>query len=171
MDYWTEPEDYLRLLAFHEDYVFSDFEALGVDVHLVVTRRWSETSYASWDVFHLFPQEEDRSEVLYDIWSDDGGVEYGYRTVDVVPPEIDLGDIPEDVASPAGADGGIAPARSDASVSGLPRAGEDGADPGAPDGGEPGSGEGAPLGAGPACATSGERLASEVASFVRLVVR
>ena len=36
MDFFSDIGDYNRLLFPHENYIFSDFEALGVDVHVVV---------------------------------------------------------------------------------------------------------------------------------------
>ncbi len=78
LDYHSDIEEYNRLLFPHEDYIFSDFEALGVDVHVVVKKRTYLTAYNWWDMFHLFPIKTEEYETLFDFWSDDGGLEYGY---------------------------------------------------------------------------------------------
>lgn len=63
MDFRSQIEDYNRLLFPHEDYVFSDFEALGVNVHVLVYKKaWGK-----------------KYERILDFWSDDGGLEYGYN--------------------------------------------------------------------------------------------
>ncbi len=79
LDYFSRLEDYNRLLFPHQDYVFSDFEALGVDVHVVVTHREVRTRYSWWDVLQLVPIHEEQRKTLFDFWSDDGGLEYGYQ--------------------------------------------------------------------------------------------
>jgi hypothetical protein len=74
MDYYSDMGDYNRLLFPHEDYIFSDFEGLGVDVHVTVTLHTQTFSW--WDIFHMFPT--DHYTTLRDFWSDDGGLEFGY---------------------------------------------------------------------------------------------
>lgn len=74
MDFYSELSDYNRLLFPHEDYIFSDFEGLGVDVHVTVTYHY--ITYSWWDVFHLFPNHH--YSTLEDFWTDDGGLEFGY---------------------------------------------------------------------------------------------
>jgi hypothetical protein len=79
MDFSSEIGDYNRLLFPHENYVFSDFEALGVNVHVVVSYITEETVYQKWDSLHLFPMKVKVYQTLKDFWSDDGGLEYGYN--------------------------------------------------------------------------------------------
>ena len=78
MDYFSEIEDYNRLLFPHEKYIFSDFEGLGVDVHVTITKKRNILHYMWWDIFNIFPKKTESREVLHDFWSDDGGLEYGY---------------------------------------------------------------------------------------------
>jgi hypothetical protein len=80
LDFFSEPADYNRLLMFHEDYVFSDFEAMGVNTHVTVNHITTTASYFWWDILHTFPYDvEEQVENLYDFWSQAGGLEYGYR--------------------------------------------------------------------------------------------
>jgi hypothetical protein len=81
LDFFSKPEDYNRLPIFDEDYDFGDFEALGVDVHVVINYKWTTHSYYEWDKWKLFPPYNTQHHVkqLYDFWSDDGGLEYGYN--------------------------------------------------------------------------------------------
>lgn len=75
MDFYSEASDYNRLLFPHEDYVFSDFEGLGVDCHVVV--KYHSITYKWYDIFHLNPIHTYTT--LYDFWTDDAGLEYGYN--------------------------------------------------------------------------------------------
>ena len=61
MDFQSALEDYNRLLFPHQDYVFSDFEGLGVTAHVTVVNRQT-------------------GETIVDFITNDGGVEYGYNT-------------------------------------------------------------------------------------------
>ena len=79
MDFRSKIGEYNRLLFPHEDYIFSDFEALGVNVHVVVSYLTEKTVYLKWDLFHKFPVKIKVYETLRDFWSDDGGLEYGYN--------------------------------------------------------------------------------------------
>ncbi len=79
MDFRSEIGDYNRLLFPHEDYIFSDFEALGVNVHVVVSRLTEKTVYLNWDLLHKYPIKVKVYETIRDFWSDDGGLEYGYN--------------------------------------------------------------------------------------------
>ncbi len=79
MDFNSEIGDYNRLLFPHEDYIFSDFEALGVNVHVVISKLTEKTTYAKWDVARKFPVRMKVFEVIRDFTSDDGGLEYGYN--------------------------------------------------------------------------------------------
>jgi hypothetical protein len=79
MDFQSKIGDYNRLMFPHEDYIFSDFEALGVAVHVVVSYITEKTIYLKWDSLHLFPIKEKVYTTLRDFWSDDGGLEYGYN--------------------------------------------------------------------------------------------
>ena len=76
IDFFSELDDYNRLLAFHEDYIFSDFEGLGVNAHVIITKHWK--SYKKWDVLKLFP--EDHYKIIEDFWTENSGIEYGYVT-------------------------------------------------------------------------------------------
>jgi hypothetical protein len=75
MNFYSKLDDYNRLFAIHENYIFSDFEGLGVKTHVVV--KYHTISYNWWDILHLFPQHH--FTVLKDFWSEYGGVEYGYK--------------------------------------------------------------------------------------------
>lgn len=72
MDFQSGPENYNRLLFPHQDYVFSDFEALGVTCTVKIERRW----FHSWDVGEWFPQYTTEHYFV----TDDAGLEYGYDT-------------------------------------------------------------------------------------------
>jgi len=79
MDFKSEIGDYNRLLFPHENYIFSDFEALGVNVHVVISRLMEKTVYARWDLSRRFPIKMKAFEVIREFTSDDGGLEYGYN--------------------------------------------------------------------------------------------
>lgn len=82
MDFRSTIGDYNRLLFPHENYIFSDFEALGVNVHVIVSHLTEKTVYLKWDLFRKFPLKIKVYETIYDFWSDDGGLEYGYNVND-----------------------------------------------------------------------------------------
>ncbi len=83
LDFYSELEDYVRLYIAHEDYMFSDFEALGVRTHVLVQSHWTTQDYRWWDRLHLFPYNVQKHfEPIEDFWTEDGGLEYGYRTSD-----------------------------------------------------------------------------------------
>lgn len=75
MDFYSELEDYNRLPAVHENYIFSDFAGMGVRVHVVV--KYHTVSYRWCDILNLFPKHH--YTVLKDFWSDYGEIEYGYK--------------------------------------------------------------------------------------------
>lgn len=75
MEFFSKLSDYNRLLFPTENYVFSDFEGLGVSCHIQVTYYWA--TYAWYDIIHCDPTWHYQS--LYNFWSDDGGLEYGYN--------------------------------------------------------------------------------------------
>lgn len=76
MEFNSELTDYNRLLFPHEKYIFSDFEALGVNVHVTIKER--EVRFHFWDILHLFPIFFNEH-VILEFQSDDGGLEYGYN--------------------------------------------------------------------------------------------
>jgi hypothetical protein len=61
MDFQSTLADYNRLLFPHQDYVFSDFEGLGVTAHVTVVNRQT-------------------SQTIVDFTTNDAGLEYGYDT-------------------------------------------------------------------------------------------
>jgi hypothetical protein len=71
MDYHSKAENYNRLIFPTDGYVFSDFEALGVNCTTTIYRK----TYSQFDLFRLFPSFT-LDEVLYDY---NAGLEYGYR--------------------------------------------------------------------------------------------
>ena len=81
MAFNSEIGDYNRLLFPHENYIFSDFEALGVNVHVIVYSITEKTVYQNWDALHIFPMKMKVYNTLKDFWSDDGGLEYGYNVM------------------------------------------------------------------------------------------
>lgn len=83
LDFHSTLDRYTRLVCPHEDYAFSDFEALGVDVHVTVEFRWLSRTYRWWDIFHWFAMKTEHRRTLFDFWSKHGGLEYGYVTHDV----------------------------------------------------------------------------------------
>ena len=76
LDYQSDLSNYNRLLFPHENYIFSDFEALGVNVHVTIHKH--AVTYPWWDIFRTKPSFENQVE-LFNFWSDDGGLEYGYN--------------------------------------------------------------------------------------------
>jgi hypothetical protein len=78
LDFHSKIEEYNRLMFAHEYYIFSDFEGLGSAVHVTITKH--TRTYKWWDALHVNPTHH--YEILYDFWSDDGGIEYGYKTED-----------------------------------------------------------------------------------------
>jgi len=82
MDFFSTAGETLNLPNWHQDYIFSDFEGLGINTHVVIKRHDVVQTYQPWDLAHLFPTNVDTYTTLKDFWSDDGGVEYGYKTAD-----------------------------------------------------------------------------------------
>jgi hypothetical protein len=81
LDFYSELARTVRYPMTVEDYLISNFEALGVDAHAVVTHRWTTASYYWWDIFKKFPHDVlDHSEVAADFWSTNTGLEFAYRT-------------------------------------------------------------------------------------------
>jgi hypothetical protein len=80
MDFQSNADNYNRLLFPHEDYIFSDFEALGVTCDVSIY----DISYFWWDRLKVFPQYS----LEYDFVTDDAGLEYGYDTSDTNYPGI-----------------------------------------------------------------------------------
>lgn len=75
MEFNSDLTNYNRLLFPHEKYLFSDFEALGVNVHVTISTR--EVRFNFWDLFRLFPVFYNE-QILLEFDSNDGGLEYGY---------------------------------------------------------------------------------------------
>jgi hypothetical protein len=72
MDFQSTAENYNRLLFPHQDYIFSDFEGLGVNCDVKIEK----ITYRWWDWGRVFP----RYRVQYQFTTDDAGLEYGYDT-------------------------------------------------------------------------------------------
>jgi hypothetical protein len=67
MDFQSEAANYNRLLFPHQDYIFSDFEGLGVTCHVTIEERRTLLGVPFFTT-------------LYDFATDDAGLEYGYDT-------------------------------------------------------------------------------------------
>ena len=76
LDFHSELNNYNRLLFPHENYVFSDFEALGVDVHVTIVKH--QVGFNWWDILRVNPIFNNQ-EIVEEFWSNDGGLEYGYH--------------------------------------------------------------------------------------------
>jgi len=59
IDFFSDLDSYNRMLYPYRNYYFSDFEALGVNAHLIV--------------------KSNKEGTIVDMWSNDSGLEYGYK--------------------------------------------------------------------------------------------
>lgn len=80
LDFQSVEANYNRLLFPHQDYIFSDFEGLGVTCHVVI----ESIDYYWWWFGGLVPFYT----VEYDFITDDAGLEYGYDTSDTNYPGV-----------------------------------------------------------------------------------
>jgi hypothetical protein len=81
LDFVSNEACYNRLLFFHQDYIFSDFEGLGVKCHVLVQHR--RVNYLKQDVAREHPFIS--YQLQYEFTTDDAGIEYGYNAVEPTP--------------------------------------------------------------------------------------
>lgn len=71
LDFQSRPENYNRLLFPHQDYLFSDFEGLGVLCQVKIEQK----------IYYWWQIEDNRPiyQTQYEFSSNDAGVQYGYK--------------------------------------------------------------------------------------------